>query len=171
MTALFRQNLIEAIVGAAVVAVAIVFVLFSYQRTSGNVGADRYRVSALFPNATGVSVGTDIRVSGIKVGTVVDQSLDPDTFQARLGLSIDQRFKLPIDSSAAITSEGILGGSYISLTPGGDSDTMVEGDEIIDTQGSVDLMTLIGGFINQTGKSDGTSSDAPAEAPAESAAP
>lgn len=163
MTALFRQNLIEAIVGALVVGIAVVFVLFSYQRTSGNVGADRYHVSALFPNATGVAVGTDVRVSGIKVGSVVDQSLDPDTFQARLGLSIDKRIKLPLDSSAAITSEGILGGSYISLTPGGDPETMREGDEIIDTQGSVDLMTLIGGFINQSGKSEDKAGDAPAE--------
>ncbi|MBB4632495.1 outer membrane lipid asymmetry maintenance protein MlaD [Sphingosinicella soli] len=168
MTALFRQNLIEAIVGAIVVGIAVVFVLFSYQRTSGNVGADRYRVSALFPNATGVAVGTDVRVSGIKVGSVVDQTLDPETFQARLGLSIDQRIALPLDSSAAITSEGILGGSYISLTPGGDSETMREGDEIIDTQGSVDLMTLIGGFINQSGGQDDKAGDA---APAEPAAP
>src|SRR5690606_10297862 len=114
-----------------------------------------------------VAVGTDVRVSGIKVGSVVDQTLDPETFQARLSLSIDQRIALPLDSSAAITSEGILGGSYISLTPGGDSETMREGDEIIDTQGSVDLMTLIGGFINQSGKPE----DKAGGAPAESAAP
>ena len=167
MTGLFRQNLIEAIVGALVVGVAVLFVLFFYERTSGNVGADRYEIGALFANATGVAVGTDVRVSGIKVGSVASQTLDPQTFQARLGLSIDARVKLPLDSSAAIASEGILGGNYISLTPGGDPEMLRDGDEIIDTQGSMDLMALIGGFINQTGKSDSKDT---AEAPAEPAA-
>lgn len=162
MTAIFRQNLFEAIVGALVIAVALVFVVHFYQRTSGNIGSERYRVDALFPNATGISVGTDVRVSGIKVGTVAAQSLDPDTFQARLGLSIDRRIKLPIDSSAAVTSEGILGGNYISLTPGGDPEYLAEGDEIIDTQGSVDLMALIGGFINKSGNDEAAKAGDPA---------
>ncbi len=159
MTDLFRQNLIEAIIGAVVLGIAVTFTLFFYQRTSGNIGGDRYRIAALFPNATGVSVGTDVRVSGIRVGTVASETLDPQTFQARLELAIDDRIKLPIDSSAVIASEGILGGNYVQLLPGGDPETLVSGDEIIDTQGSVDLMGLIGGFINQTDKAD----TAPAE--------
>jgi phospholipid/cholesterol/gamma-HCH transport system substrate-binding protein len=163
MSALFRQNLIEAIVGAVVLAVAAAFVLFFYQRTSGGVGGSRYEIAAIFPNATGVSVGTDVRISGVKVGAVTSQSLDAQTFQARLGLAIDERVKLPLDSSAAVASEGILGGSYIALTPGGETDMLRAGDEITDTQGSVDLMTLIGGFINQTGKEEAK--------PAEPAAP
>lgn len=172
MTGLFRQNIIEAIVGALVIAVAVAFVLFFYQRTTGNVGSSRYEIAALFPNATGVSVGTDVRVSGVKIGTVTSQSLDPQTFQARLGLAIDSRIKLPLDSSAVIASEGILGGNYISLSPGGETETLREGDEITDTQGSVDLMTLIGGFINQTGKDDGNKNGgAPAAAPEGPAAP
>ena len=157
MTALFRQNIVEAVVGAAVLAVAVLFVWFFYQRTTGDIGGERYHVAALFPNATGVAVGTDVRVSGVKVGAVTSQALDPKTFQARLGLAIDARIKLPLDSSAVIASEGILGGNYIALSPGGDSETLREGDEITDTQGSVDLMTLIGGFINKTNSDDGSS--------------
>jgi phospholipid/cholesterol/gamma-HCH transport system substrate-binding protein len=150
MTALFRQNFIEAVVGLIVLVVAAVFVVFFYERTSADIGSDRYQIGALFTNATGVAVGTDVRVSGIKVGAVTSHKLDPQTFQARLGLSIDRSIKLPIDSSAAVASEGILGGTYIALTPGGDPETFRDGDEITDTQGSVDLMELIGGFINQT---------------------
>jgi phospholipid/cholesterol/gamma-HCH transport system substrate-binding protein len=162
MTALFRQNLIEAIVGALVLAVAVAFTLFFYQRPTGGVGGDRYAIAALFPNTTGVAVGTDVRISGVKVGSVTSQSLDPQTFQARLGLAIDARVRLPLDTSAAIASEGILGGNYVALTPGGDTEMLRPGDEIIDTQGSVDLMTLLGGFINQTGKDDATSAGEPA---------
>jgi phospholipid/cholesterol/gamma-HCH transport system substrate-binding protein len=151
MTALFRQNLVEAVVGAAVLVVAAAFVVFFYQRTSGSLGSDRYAVAALFSNATGVAVGTDVRVSGIKVGSVTAETLDPQTFQARLMLSIDRRIALPLDSSAAIASEGILGGSYVQITPGAETDMLTDGDEILDTQGSVDLMGLIGSFINKSG--------------------
>lgn len=166
MTALFRQNIVEAVVGAFVIIVAVIAIVVFYQRTSGNIGSSRYEVAALFPNAVGVSAGTDVRVSGVKVGTVTGQSLDPDSFQARIRLAIDDRVRLPLDSSAAIASEGILGGTYIALTPGGDTETLRDGDEILDTQGSVDLMTLIGGFINQTNR------DSPADtAAAEPASP
>ena len=83
-------------------------------------------------------------MSGIKIGTVVRQSLDPDTYQAVVTLDIASDVKLPDDSSAKITSEGLLGGSYISVTPGGSEDMLAGGGEIMFTQGSVDLMSLIG---------------------------
>ncbi|MGB3723736.1 MAG: outer membrane lipid asymmetry maintenance protein MlaD [Pacificimonas sp.] len=160
MNQLFRQNLVEALVGAFVLIVAVVAALFFYQKTSAEVGDDNYVVDAMFENASGVSIGTDVRVSGITVGSIVEQSLEGEfPFRAKLGLSIDSRYKLPLDSSAAITSEGILGGNYVALSPGGDPETLRDGDEILDTQGSVDMLGLIGSYINNTG-----SEDAPAEA-------
>lgn len=148
MAALLKENLFEAIVGALVIAVAIGFVAFAYGRTAGGLG-ERYAVTARFPNVTGVATGTDVRLSGMKVGTVTAQELDPATYQAVLTLGIDSTVKLPADSSAAITSEGLLGGSYIALTPGGDPAMLRPGDEITDTQGATDLMGLIGGYINR----------------------
>ena len=153
MRTLFRENAIEALIGLVVLAVGIWFMAFAYDRTDGGAGGGGYHVTARFPNVTGVSAGTDVRVSGLKVGTVTDSRLDPETFQALLTLSLDPKVKLPLDTSAAITSEGLLGGNYIALAPGGETETLREGDEISDTQGSVDLMGLIGGFINGTGKS------------------
>lgn len=152
MRALLKDNIIEAIIGLVVIAVAIAFVVFAYQRTGAGAGGG-YVLAARFPNVTGVSPGTDVRVSGMKVGVVTGSRLDPKTFQAVLDLSIDPAVRLPVDSSAAITSEGILGGSYISLTPGGDPETLKAGAEITDTQGATDLMGLIGGYINRTGAS------------------
>lgn len=151
MRALFKDNIIEALIGAAVLLLAVWFVTFAYGRTERGGLDGGYTISARFPNTSGVSVGTDVRVSGLKVGTVADESLDPQTYQALLKLTIDRRVKLPLDTSAAITSEGILGGNYIALTPGGDTQMMREGDEITDTQGAVDLMSLIGSVINRTG--------------------
>ncbi len=122
---------------------------------------ESYELVARFPNVTGVSVGTDVRVSGMKVGRVIAQELDPATWQAVLRLAIDRKVSLPADSSAAITSEGLLGGSFIALIPGGEEERLGPGDEIIDTQGATDLMGLVGAVINRTG-----AAPPPAPAPA-----
>ena len=161
MRALFKENIIEALIGAGVLALAIWFVTFAYGRTQSGGVSDGYTISARFPNTSGVSVGTDVRVSGLKVGTVAAETLDTTTYQAVLQLTIDNKVKLPLDTSAAITSEGILGGNYISLAPGGDPEMLKSGDEISDTQGAVDMMSLIGSVINKTGSAQ--SDDAAAE--------
>jgi phospholipid/cholesterol/gamma-HCH transport system substrate-binding protein len=154
MAKLLNENIVEALIGGVVVAVAIGFVSFAYSRTNAGGRGDGYSIAARFPNVTGVTVGTDVRLSGIKIGTVSSQKLDPQTFQAVLTFQLDPAVKLPIDSSAAITSEGILGGNYIALTPGGESDMLRSGDEITDTQGATDLMGLIGSVINKSGSND-----------------
>lgn len=169
MRALFKENIVEALIGLLVVLVAVGFVVFAYGRTQAGASADGYVLVARFPNVAGVSPGTDVRMSGIKVGRVVSQSLDPGSFQAVLNIGIDKALQLPIDSSAAITTEGILGGTYVSLTPGGDTVMLKPGEEIAETSGATDLMALIGGFVNRSG--DGAASaSAPAVEPAEPAA-
>lgn len=142
----------EALAGLAVVVVAASFLAFAWGRTSGP-GGDSYRLTARFPNVTGISVGTDVRVSGMKVGEVTGQTLDPATFEAVVTMDVASSVKLPIDSSAAITSESLLGGSYVALMPGGEPDFLKSGDEIIETQGATDLMGLVGTFINRSGGS------------------
>ncbi len=155
MPQLLKDHLAEALAGLAVIAVAAWFLLFALGRTGAS-GTDSYQLTARFPNATGISVGSDVRVSGLKVGTVTGQKLDPASYQAVVTLSVDKGVSLPLDSSAAITSEGLLGGSFIALVPGGDPDKLAPGDEITDTQGATDLLGLIGSIINR--------SDAPAAA-------
>jgi phospholipid/cholesterol/gamma-HCH transport system substrate-binding protein len=149
MKTLVRENGIEALVGLAVVVVAIWFALFAWNRTGGGGAADAIHVSALFPNASGVTVGTDVRVAGLKIGSVTAQTLDPASYQVSITLALDPAVKLPSDSSAAITSEGLLGGTFIALQPGGSTTMLKDGGTILDTQGSVDLMGLIGSFINR----------------------
>ena len=159
MRALFKENIVEALVGLVVVLVAIGFVVFAYGRTQAGGSADGYVLKARFTNVSGVSPGTDVRMAGIRVGKVAAQSLDPVSFQAVLDLSIDKGLSLPVDSSAAITTEGLLGGTFIALTPGGETAMLKPGEEIVETSGATDLMALIGGFVNKSG-------DAPAASPA-----
>jgi phospholipid/cholesterol/gamma-HCH transport system substrate-binding protein len=165
MRALFKDNIVEALVGLIVVLVAIGFVVFAYDRTQAGAVTGGYVLKARFPNVTGISPGTDVRVSGIKVGRVVKQALDPVSFQAIVELGLDPALKLPVDSSAAITSEGLLGGTFIALTPGGEADTLKPGDEIIETSGAADLMSLVGSFINRSGSDKPAADAAPATAP------
>jgi phospholipid/cholesterol/gamma-HCH transport system substrate-binding protein len=159
MKALFRENLGEAIVGLFVVLFAAWFVFFAWARTGGGTKAGAIHVTALFPNSTGVSVGSEVRVAGMKIGTVTDQALDPQSFQVKMTLALDPAIKLPADSSAAITSEGFLGATFVSLIPGGDPQRLKDGGTIADTQGAMDLMSMVGQFINKSG-SDAKPADA-----------
>lgn len=159
-----RETRTEALVGLIVVLVAIAFVLFAWQRTGGG-EAGGTRVTALFPSANGIAVGTDVRVAGQKVGTVAAHRLDPTSFQAELTLALQEGLRMPADSSAAITAESLLGGSYVSLTPGGATEFLKTGDVIVDTQGAVDMMGLIGGVINRSGETPAAAASTPTPEP------
>jgi len=137
-----RENLVETLVGAIVLAIAITFLVYGYSVTEGD-SDDQLRVSAAFDRVDGLTVGSDVRLSGVKVGTVMSLALDPDTFSAKVSMAVGSAWKLPDDTSAKITSEGLLGGNYISLVPGGSDLSLEEGGEILYTQGSVDLISLI----------------------------
>ena len=137
-----KDNLVETLVGAAVLVIASLFVLYGYSVTESD-SSNGYALSAQFDRVDGLTVGSDVRMSGIKVGTVTDLSLDAESFYANAEFMISGDINLPEDTSAKITSEGLLGGNYVSLSPGGSEDTLGEGDEILYTQGSVDLIGLV----------------------------
>ena len=163
MRALVKDNVAEAVIGLLVVVLAVGFVMFAWDRTQAGSGAGGYALTARFPNVAGVTPGTDVRVSGIKVGEVLTTSLDPGSYQAVVTLSVDPALKLPVDSSAAITSESLLGGSYLALTPGGESVMLEPGEEITQTSGATDLMALIGSVVNRSGDTPAAEAPAPAK--------
>lgn len=158
MRTVFREHIGEALTGLVVVLLAIAFAWFAWVRTGGGTAAGAIQVVALFPNISGVEVGTDVRIAGLKVGTVTHQELDPATYQVKTTLALDPKVKVPVDSSAAITSEGLLGGTFVALVPGGDPKPLKSGDVITDTQGAMDMMGLVGQFINRSGD-DGAAGD------------
>ena len=139
------ENPIETIVGAAVLVAAGFFAYVASQAGGGAIG-DGYRVKAAFSSASGVSVGTDVRVAGVKVGRVSGLMLDQDTYFAAAELTLKSNVKLPIDSLAKVASENLLGGAYIALEPGIDDELLAEGDVIEQTQGAADLLDLLQQF-------------------------
>ena len=162
MKSLFRENIGEALVGLFVVLFAGWFVTFAWEATGGGAKAGAIHITALFPNSTGINVGSEVRIAGIKVGTVTVQELDPQSFQVKTILALDPAVKLPADSSAAITSEGFLGATFIALIPGGDPAPLKDGDTIADTQGAMDLMGMVGQFINKSGDAKAAPDDSAA---------
>lgn len=137
-----KDNLVETLVGAAVLVIAGLFVAYGYSITESD-STDGYALSAQFDRVDGLTVGSDVRMSGIKVGTVTGLTLDTENFYANAEFVISGTVELPEDTSAKITSEGLLGGNYVSLSPGGSEDSLGAGDEILYTQGSVDLIGLV----------------------------
>jgi phospholipid/cholesterol/gamma-HCH transport system substrate-binding protein len=140
------RNYVETLLGAAVLAVALGFLAWAYGRSdAGDPGG--YTLRAKFDRVDGLETGGDVRISGIKVGRVLAQELDPATFRAQVTFSIRNGIELPTDSSAAIVSSGLLGGKYLSVVPGGDDRILADGGEINITQSSVNLEDLIGRYI------------------------
>ena len=150
-----KDNLVETIIGALVVAIAAAFVLYGYSVTVSGSGGDAYEVTAQFDRVDGLTIGSDVRMSGIKVGTITGLSLNTQNYYADVTMAIGNEIELPDDSSAKITSEGLLGGNYVSLSPGGSEDMLAEGDEILYTQGSVDLIALVSQALFSAGDGEG----------------
>ena len=135
----------ETLLGAIVVIVAVGFFAFASAQAGQSGNRAGYDLSALFNRVDGITVGSDVRISGVKVGAVKAVSLDADTFQAKLTFTIDNSVKLNDQSTARIQSDGLLGGAYVSIEPGGVT-PLAPGGMIENTQGTVDLLSLFASF-------------------------
>jgi phospholipid/cholesterol/gamma-HCH transport system substrate-binding protein len=153
-----QNNLVETLIGAVVLVVAGAFLVFAYSNVGLGAGTGGYDLKARFERVDGLVTGADVRMSGIKIGSVTSQVLDPKTYSAIVNFSVAGDVRLPEDSAAKITSDGLLGGAYLSLEPGGSDRMLAPGGEIRLTQGSVNLIDLIGKAI--------FSAASPAEKPA-----
>lgn len=144
-----NNNVMETLIGAAVVIIAVGFLVFAYSSTSAG-GLGGYLLEARFSSADGISTGTDVRLHGIKIGSVAAVDLDPKTYLAIVHLNLRKDVPIPDDSAIKVTSTGLLGNAYLSIQPGGSPKNLQPGAQIANTQGSVDIMGLIGRAIYGT---------------------
>jgi phospholipid/cholesterol/gamma-HCH transport system substrate-binding protein len=161
-----HRSVVETVIGAVVLAVAGLFLYFTY--STGYQRVEGYDVTAKFNRVDGLGVGSDVRLSGITVGRVVATQLDPATYLAVIHLRIDSKVKLPIDTAAKITSDGLLGSNYVALEPGGDEKMIADGGQITATQDPVNIVDLVGRYIfggPAGGKSSGQQQPQPQSAP------
>ena len=143
-----RENVTEVVTGALVLAAGAGFLVYAAQFADGRgIGAGSYPLTASFRSAEGVTVGTDVRLAGVRIGTVTGMDLNPETFRADTTFAIDTAVALPADTAVVVASEGLLGGNYIEMLPGGALETLEPGAEIEDTQSAVSLMTLLMRYV------------------------
>ena len=149
---MLKRSTLEIVMGLVVLIGAGIFSVLVYQ-ASDIKSADGYLLHAEFGTTGGLSIGDEVRLSGIKVGQIVGQSLDPVTYAARIDMRIDETVKLPSDSSARITAASLLGGNFLELLPGAGEDVMPEGTIIFDTRDPVSLSDLLGKIVFQGNES------------------
>jgi phospholipid/cholesterol/gamma-HCH transport system substrate-binding protein len=165
-----QNNAAEVMIGLGVVVLALAFAAFMLLRSVSG-GVSGYDIKAQLAKVDGLGIGTDVRISGIKVGTVSSLALNPKNYLVLVTMDINKGVEIPTDSSLQVTSSGILGGQYISIQPGGDDKLLASGGMIENAQGSADLMSMIGHFA-LGGNGSSSSSPAPAApAPAAPASP
>jgi len=141
-----NNNYFDFIIGTFVILCAGLFFLNSFKSTKVS-NSDGYFLIAKFDNINGISGGSDVKISGVKIGTVIDQFIDEKTFRATIKFSINDKIKLPSDSSAKIVSDGLLGSKFLEINPGSQDDLLNEGDELIFTQSSVNFEDLLARFM------------------------
>jgi phospholipid/cholesterol/gamma-HCH transport system substrate-binding protein len=151
-----NRNPIETIMGAVVLVVAGLFLAFAYS-TADLRAVEGYEVTATFSKVGGLDTGSDVRISGIKVGTVIAQALDPETYQAVVHMSIRPDVALPSDTRAVVASDGLLGGKFLKLEPGTARDTLADGgaiSRVADYQSIEDMVSEIIFLATQDGGAD-----------------
>lgn len=141
------RNPIETILGALVLVVAGLFLAFASTMTDVRSVEGGYPLTAVFNKTGDLTVGADVRVSGIKVGTITEQRLDTESFRALVGMTIAPDVQLPQDTRATIVSDGLLGGQYVKLEPGSASEMLDSGGTITRTEDFQSLEDMVGDII------------------------
>ncbi len=163
----------ETGVGAVVLAAAGGFLIYALSAGGPGLKGGDYQVSARFGQVGTLAAGADVRLAGVKIGTVSKITLDPKTYLADAQISLNKEIKVPADSTAKITSDGLLGGAHISIEPGGATEDLKPGAQFENTQGAIDMLGMIGQFVRSSGSSPsgaGQAAAPAAAAPAKAAA-
>jgi len=146
-----KGNILEAVIGAVVLIVASFFIYFAYL-SSGEKIKGGYVVIARFDDVSGLSSGSDVKLNGIKVGIIKNLSLDKN-YQAKVELLLKDNIEIPSDSSVSVTTDGLMGNKFISISAGFAKEKLKPGDEIELTRSSVNLEKLIDKFAIGSGNS------------------
>ena len=138
---------VEILVGTlfVIAMLALIFLALNVSNFSGLSSSKGYKVTAQFNNIGGLNTKAKVTMSGVTIGRVTDISYDKQAFQAVVTMAIDPKYDyLPEDSQASIYTAGLLGEQYISLEPGAEDATLVEGSDISLTQSAIVLEEIIG---------------------------
>ncbi len=146
VTAGRRHDPIELLAGV-VLLVMLAGLITGAVVSNGREDQSGYRLTAQFGHIDGLDIGSDVRLAGVAIGQVVKETVNPTTYQAVVTMTIRRDIKLPTDTSVVVTSDSLLGGKYLAVSPGGAETTLQPGGRIEQTQGSISLEQLLSKFI------------------------
>ena len=144
-----KINILDAFLGFTVLFITGLFLFYVYITLDTKLfKSDGFRLHARFENIDGIVTGSKVKLSGVNIGTVKSISLEPESYYAFITMNFDKKFSFPDDTEASVQLEGLLGGSYISILPGGSDVMLLNDQEILYTQGSTSLLNLMLKFAN-----------------------
>ena len=144
-----KINILDAFLGFLVLIITGLFLFYVYATVDSKLfKRDSFRLHARFDNVDGIMTGSKVKMSGVDIGTVKSVSLEPDNFYAYITMDFDKEYSFPDDTEASVQLEGLLGGSYISILPGGSDVLLLNNQEIVYTQGSTSILNLMLKFAN-----------------------
>jgi phospholipid/cholesterol/gamma-HCH transport system substrate-binding protein len=144
-----KINILDAFLGFMVLLITGLFLFYVYITLDTKLfKSDGFRLHARFENVDGIVTGSKVKLSGVNIGTVKSISLEPESYYAFITMNFDKKFSFPDDTEASVQLEGLLGGSYISILPGGSDVMLLNDQEILYTQGSTSLLNLMLKFAN-----------------------
>jgi phospholipid/cholesterol/gamma-HCH transport system substrate-binding protein len=165
------RKLPELLTGFAIIIIAAVFLVYALGISGAGATTGGYALKAQFSSIGGLTTGADVKIGGVIVGHVSDEHLDPQTYAAVIKLDIQPGIKIPDDSSATISSDGLLGGNYVNISPGGSDTMLAPGAAFQVTQSAINIEDLLGKFIFSMGgastKPAGGGATPPAAPPAQ----
>jgi phospholipid/cholesterol/gamma-HCH transport system substrate-binding protein len=164
------RRLPELLTGFAVIIAAALFLVYA-TLGAGEVSTGGYPLQAQFSSIGGLTVGADVKIGGVVIGHVASERLDPNTYAAVVRLAINNNIKVPSDSSASVTSDGLLGNSYIAVAPGGSNTMLAPGQGFAVTQSAINIQDLLGKFIFSMGNGSSDKTSSSPSSPADSGAP
>ena len=144
-----KVNFLDAFLGLVVLLITGLFLSYIYFTVDTKLfKGDGFKLHARFDNIDGIVAGSKVKLSGVNIGTVTSISLEPENFYAFVTMNFDKEFSFPDDTEASVQLEGLLGGSYVSILPGGSDVMLLNNQEILYTQGSTSLLNLMLKFAN-----------------------
>ena len=139
-----KVNFLDAFLGFVVLFVTCLFLLYIYITIDTKLfRSANFQLHARFDSIDGIVAGSKVKLSGVDIGAVKSISLEPEDFYALITMNFDKQFNFPDDTEASVQLEGLLGGSYISILPGGSDVILLNNQEILYTQGSTSILNLM----------------------------
>lgn len=140
-----KTRIIETLVGIAVISIFIICLVIIYRSANPRMDTSRnyYNLRAIFDHADGINLGSEVMISGVKVGSVSAMELDENNYTAIATLTLANKIKVPVDSSAEIVSFSLLGDKYINIVIGSEGEFLKRDEAFEFTQSAISIEQLL----------------------------